>query len=66
MQTKCERCGQCEIGIVTHDGHVFAAYGSGGTSATSSATPWAVRRPHRHDTTEQTVEDNLSQMGRTT
>ena len=28
MQTKCERRGQLEIGIVTHDGHVFAAFGS--------------------------------------
>ena len=28
METRCERRGQCEIGIVTHDGHVFAALGS--------------------------------------
>ena len=28
MQTKCERRGQLEIGIVTHNGHVFAAFGS--------------------------------------
>ena len=28
MQTRCERRGQCEVGIVTHDGHVFAAFGS--------------------------------------
>jgi hypothetical protein len=28
MHTKCERRGQLEIGIVTHDGHVFAAFGS--------------------------------------
>jgi hypothetical protein len=28
MTTKSERRGQLEIGIVTHDGHVFAAFGS--------------------------------------
>ena len=28
MQTKCERRGQGEIGIVTHNGHVYAAFGS--------------------------------------
>ncbi len=28
MQTKCERRGQLEIGIVTHNGHVSAAFGS--------------------------------------
>jgi hypothetical protein len=28
MTTKCERRGQLEIGIVTHEGHVFAAFGS--------------------------------------
>jgi hypothetical protein len=28
MTTKCERRGQLEIGIVTHDGHVFAAFGA--------------------------------------
>jgi hypothetical protein len=28
MQTKCERRGQLEIGIVTHDGHAYAAFGS--------------------------------------
>jgi hypothetical protein len=28
MQTRCERRGQCEIGVVTHDGRVFAAFGS--------------------------------------
>jgi hypothetical protein len=28
MQTKCERRGQLEIGVVTNDGHVFAAFGS--------------------------------------
>ena len=28
METKCERRGQLEIGIATHDGHVFAAFGS--------------------------------------
>jgi hypothetical protein len=28
MQTRCKRRGQLEIGIVTHDGHVFAAFGS--------------------------------------
>jgi hypothetical protein len=28
MTPKCERRGQLEIGIVTHDGHVFAAFGS--------------------------------------
>jgi len=28
METRCERRGQVEIGIITHDGHVFAAYGA--------------------------------------
>ncbi len=28
MQTKCERRGQGEIGIVTHNGHVYATFGS--------------------------------------
>jgi hypothetical protein len=28
METRCERRGQLEVGIVTHDGHVFAAFGS--------------------------------------
>ena len=28
METRCERRGQLEIGIVTHDCHVFAAFGS--------------------------------------
>jgi hypothetical protein len=28
METRCERRGQLEIGIVTHDGRVFAAFGS--------------------------------------
>ncbi len=28
METRCERRGQLEIGIVTHNGHVFAAFGS--------------------------------------
>jgi hypothetical protein len=28
MQTWCERRGQLEIGIVTHDGRVFAAFGA--------------------------------------
>lgn len=28
METRYERRGQCEVGIVTHDGHVFAAFGS--------------------------------------
>lgn len=28
MDTKCERRGQLEIGIVTHNGHVYAAFGS--------------------------------------
>ena len=28
MTTRCERRGQLEVGIVTHDGHVFAAFGS--------------------------------------
>ena len=28
METRCERRGQSEVGIVTHDGHVFAAFGS--------------------------------------
>ena len=28
MEARCERRGQCEVGIITHDGHVFAAFGS--------------------------------------
>jgi hypothetical protein len=28
MKTHCERRGQLEIGVVTHNGHVFAAFGS--------------------------------------
>ena len=28
MEARCERRGQSEVGIVTHDGHVFAAFGS--------------------------------------
>jgi hypothetical protein len=28
MQTTCERRGQLEVGIVTHNGHVYAAIGS--------------------------------------
>ena len=28
METRCERRGQGEIGIVTHDGHTYAAFGS--------------------------------------
>jgi hypothetical protein len=28
MEARCERRGQSEVGIVTHDGHVFAALGS--------------------------------------
>jgi hypothetical protein len=28
METRCERRGQLEVGIVTHNGHVFAAFGS--------------------------------------
>lgn len=28
METRCDRWGQVEVGIVTHDGHVFAAYGA--------------------------------------
>ena len=28
MELICERRGQAEIGILTHDGHVFAAFGS--------------------------------------
>lgn len=28
MKTRCERRGQVEIGIVTHDGHEFAAFGA--------------------------------------
>jgi hypothetical protein len=28
MQTRCERRGQCEVGIVSHDGQVFAAFGA--------------------------------------
>jgi hypothetical protein len=28
VETRCERRGQLEVGIVTHNGHVFAAFGS--------------------------------------
>ena len=28
MTTRCERRGQVEIGIVDHDGHVYAAFGA--------------------------------------
>jgi hypothetical protein len=28
METRCERRGQLEIGIVTHNGHVYAAFGA--------------------------------------
>ena len=28
METRCERRGQWKIGIVTHDGHTYAAFGS--------------------------------------
>ena len=28
METRCERRGQLEVGIVDHDGHAFAAFGS--------------------------------------
>ena len=28
METRCERRGQLEIGIIDHDGHAFAAFGS--------------------------------------
>jgi hypothetical protein len=28
MEARCERRGQCEVGIVTLDGHVFAAFGA--------------------------------------
>ncbi len=28
MTTRCERRGQGEVGIVTHDGHTYAAFGS--------------------------------------
>jgi hypothetical protein len=28
MTTKCERRGQVEIGVIDHDGHSFAAFGS--------------------------------------
>jgi hypothetical protein len=28
MEKRCERRGQCEVGIVTHDGHVFTAFGA--------------------------------------
>ena len=28
LETRCERRGQGEIGIVTHDGHTYAAFGS--------------------------------------
>lgn len=29
METRCERRGQGEVGIVTHDGHSYAAFGAG-------------------------------------
>ncbi len=28
MELVCERRGQVEIGVITHDGHVYAAFGS--------------------------------------
>ena len=28
METRCERRGQLEVGIIDHDGHAFAAFGS--------------------------------------
>ena len=28
MNTRCERRGQLEIGIIDHEGHVYAAFGS--------------------------------------
>jgi hypothetical protein len=28
LETRCERRGQLEVGIVTHNGHIFAAFGS--------------------------------------
>ena len=28
MELFCERRGQCEVGVVTHDGHAYAASGS--------------------------------------
>jgi hypothetical protein len=28
LQTRCERRGQLEIGIITHNGHIYAAFGS--------------------------------------
>src|SRR6516162_6364875 len=28
MQTRCERRGQLEIGVITHDGRVYATFGS--------------------------------------
>ena len=29
MQMECYRRGQCEVGVVTHEGNVFAAFGAG-------------------------------------
>jgi hypothetical protein len=29
MELRCERRGQGEVGIVTHDGRVYAAFGAG-------------------------------------
>ena len=29
MQMRCERRGQCEVGVVTHEGAIYAAFGSG-------------------------------------
>jgi hypothetical protein len=28
LETRCERRGQLDVGIVTHNGHIFAAFGS--------------------------------------
>ena len=28
METRCERRGQVEIGVMTHDGHIFTAFGA--------------------------------------
>ena len=43
MDTHCERRGQVEIGIVTHNGHVFAAFGS---SVTGRQITAYTRRKH--------------------
>jgi hypothetical protein len=81
METQCERRGQVEVGIVTHDGLVYAALGSrtkpslvmvtraSPTTATTrlvTARHRAARTRCRPDTNYESVNNNLSQYGETT